>query len=88
MSKKTSIAFDVNGTLTIPEVRTLFQCLDKKKCHLIVWSTLGADYAHLFCQKYQLTADEYLAKRVKNVDIAVDDLPETIEVAKLVLGIT
>lgn len=86
-NKKISIAFDVNGTLTDERVRQLFLCLDRKKCHLIVWSTIGPAYAKKFCEEFNLAADEYLGKEVKPVDIAIDDYPESILTAQLVLGL-
>ncbi len=85
--QKTLVAFDVNGTLTKPEVRELFKLIDRSQCHLIVWSTLGIDYAKEFCQKYNLEADEYLDKDSKKVDLAIDDLPQWVKNAKMVLGV-
>ncbi|MGD9129221.1 MAG: hypothetical protein PVJ09_01925 [Candidatus Woesebacteria bacterium] len=85
MSKLT-VAFDINGTLTFPELRQFFKLIDRSQCHLIAWSTLGATYAKTFCQKHGLEADEYLRKHKVQVDIAIDDFPDSIKNARLVLG--
>jgi hypothetical protein len=85
--KKITVAFDVNNTLTVPGVQKLFEALDRNKCHLIVWSTLGADYAKDYCQSKNLEADEYLDKEARTVDIAIDDIPQSIEAALVVLGV-
>jgi hypothetical protein len=87
MSTKLTIAFDVNNTLTDPQMRRLFNSLNRTKCHLIVWSTLGAEYAKDFCQENNLKAHEYCDKQEKHVDIAIDDIPDSIQAASLVLGV-
>jgi hypothetical protein len=81
------IAFDINGTLTNPLVRDLFKVLDRGKCYLIVWSTLGVEYSKNFCEKHGLEPDEVIDKQAREVEIAVDDLPESISVADLVIGV-
>ena len=86
-SKKLTIAFDVNNTLSHSLVRKMFSSLDRKSVHIIVWSTLGADYARRFCQESGLQADEYLDKQARKVDIALDDIPTSITASKLVFGV-
>jgi len=83
---KVSIAFDINGVLTEPIFQQLFNSLDRSKCHLIVWSSMGIDRIKEFCKENKLEADEYLEKQSKKVDIAIDDHPEMIINAKKVLG--
>lgn len=85
--KKITIAFDVNGTLTREPVRKLMEGLDHNKCHVIVWSSLGEAYAQTFCKKYGLVADEYLHKDTVAVDIAVDDVPDSVTSADLFLRV-
>lgn len=51
MQNKISIAFDINGVLTEPIFQQLFNSLDKSKCNLIVWSSMGANKAKDFCSK-------------------------------------
>ncbi|MBU1033461.1 hypothetical protein KKI22_00740 [Patescibacteria group bacterium] len=87
MQTKISIAFDINGVLTEPIFQQLFDSLDRSKCHLIVWSSMGASKAKDFCTKNQLVADEYLDKQSKKIDIAIDDHPEMILSAIKVLGV-
>lgn len=87
MQNKISIAFDINGVLTEDLFQDLFRALDRSKCHLIVWSSMGADRAKQFCLENMLEADEYLNKQSKRVDIAIDDKPEMILTAEQVLGV-
>jgi len=68
-----TIAFDVNGTLTQERVRALFNALNRRKCRVIVWSTLGINYCKQFCLKHELKPDEFWEKHTRHVDIAVDD---------------
>ncbi len=77
--QKIVIAFDVNGTLTLPRIRKLFQAIDRDAFHIVVWSTLGAKYSQQFCKKHNLHADEFLDKRTRSVDIAIDDNPHTVK---------
>lgn len=87
MKNKISIAFDINGVLTESMFQQLFNALDKSKCHLIVWSSMGSIKAKEFCEKNNINADEYLEKQVKKVDIAIDDQPQFIINAKKILGV-
>lgn len=87
MNNKISIAFDINGVLTEDTFKDLFKSLDRSKCHLIVWSSMGSEKAKKFCLENMLEADEYLDKQSKMVDIAIDDKPEMILRAKKVLGV-
>lgn len=79
------VAFDVNGTLTQEPVRKLFQALDRKKCQVVVWSSLGETYARHFCEKYGLVADEYMHKDARRVDVAIDDVPDSVSLAEVLL---
>lgn len=87
MQNKISIAFDINGVLTEDLFKDLFRSLDRSKCYLIVWSSMGAERAKEFCLENMLEADEYLNKQSKMVDIAIDDKPGMILSAKEVLGV-
>lgn len=87
MTRKFRIAFDVNGTLSHPLVRELFKSIDRERWYVIVWSTLGKGYAKKFCEEHDLIADEFMNKQVEEVDVAVDDIPDSIQAAKLVLGV-
>jgi hypothetical protein len=87
MQNKISVAFDINGVLTEPLFQTLYKSLDRSKCYLIVWSSMGVDRVRKFCKENQIEADEYLEKQSKEVDIAIDDKPEMISSAKAVLGV-
>lgn len=86
-SPKLTIAFDVNGTLTVETIQRLTDALDRKKCILIVWSSLGKGYAQEFCQRYGIHADGYYLKGSVDVDIAVDDHPETVSRSGLILQV-
>jgi len=87
MNNKISIAFDINGVLTEDIFKDLFKSLDRSKCHLIVWSSMGSEKAKKFCSENMLEADEYLDKQSKMIDIAIDDKPEMILRTKKVLGV-
>lgn len=87
MKNKISIAFDINGVSTEPLFQQLFHTLDKSKCHLIVWSSMGVKRTEEFCKENKLEADEYLDKQSKRVDLAIDDHPEMIINSIKVLGV-
>lgn len=87
-NEKIIIAFDVNNTLSDPRVQKLFHALDRNKCHVVVWSSVGAGFAQTFCQQEGIVADSYLKKDTIQVDIAIDDIPESISTAALTLTVT
>lgn len=87
-NEKMIIAFDVNSTLSDSRVQKLFHALDRNKCHIIVWSSVGAAFAESFCLEAGIVADSYLKKDTLPVDIAIDDIPDSISSASLILAVS
>lgn len=87
IGRKLTIAFDINGTLSVPQVTKLFKALDRSRCHLIVWSSLGPPYCRRFCAENGLEPDEIIEKNAKEVDLAFDDYPQNIKTARILLGV-
>jgi hypothetical protein len=86
--KRLKIAFDVNNTLSETVVQNLYHALDRKRCELIVWSSLGTAYAQSFCEENNLKPDRIIEKQSEVVDVALDDIPESIYKAHITLGVT
>lgn len=94
---KTTIAFDVDGTLTHQsgtgedtpryEVIQLFRTLQAFGCEMYVWSGGGRDYAERWAEKLGLDA-KICTKGAFTPDIAVDDFPEDDQWFKSPLGKT
>jgi len=82
---KTTVAFDVDGTLIKQgvmsedtpryEVIQLFKLLESFGCEMYVWSGGGIDYAKRWVEKLGLDA-HVVAKKSFTPDIAIDDFPE------------
>lgn len=82
------VAFDVHNTLTRTDVQALFsQLKNGGGCTVVVWSSMGSQYAREFCEAHNLEADAYLDKNSQAVHIAIDDVPASVQTAGLVLGI-